>query len=59
MDILPSAVDIKSTFDSKKANVRSLLSTLNGNRADLQNLIQEYRSQGLDIKILTSEGKIL
>ena len=58
-NVKPSSVEIKSAFDSKKANVKQILLNLSGSRTDLQNLIQEYRSQGLDIKIFTFDGKTL
>jgi hypothetical protein len=57
-NVKPSSIDIKSPFDSKKANIKTWLTTFNGTRQDLQNLTQDYRNQGLDIKILSSDGKI-
>ena len=57
--VKPSAIDIKSSFDSKKPNVRQLFATLTGNRIEMQNLVQEYRSQGLDMKIFIFDGKTL
>jgi hypothetical protein len=58
-NVKTSSVEVKAVFDSKKQNVRQLLINLSGSRTDLQNLIQEYRTQGLDIKIFTFDGKTL
>lgn len=51
-------VEIKASFDSKKANVKKVFYSLNKTNAELESLVQEYRSQGLDIKILTYNGKV-
>lgn len=53
-----SKIDIKSGFESKKTNVKQIFHTLTKPMSELDNLIREYRSQGLDIKILTYTGKV-
>ncbi len=53
-----SKVDIKSSFETKKPNVRQIFHNLNKSTVELDNLIREYRSQGLDIRILTYNGKV-
>jgi hypothetical protein len=58
-NVKSSSVEVKAAFDSKKPNVRQLLLNLSGNKTELQNLIQEYRNQGLDIKIFTFDGKTM
>lgn len=51
-------VDIKANFDSKKPNIRKVFYTLNKPITELEALVQEYKTQGLDIKIMTSNGKV-
>ncbi len=53
-----SKIDIKSGFESKKINVRQIFHKLNKPMTELDNLVREYRSQGLDIKIMTYNGKV-
>lgn len=53
-----SKIDIKSSFTTKKPNVRQIFHTLTKSTVDLENLITEYRNQGLDIRILTYSGKV-
>ena len=56
--ISSTKVDIKANFDTKKPNVRQIFHNLTKSSIELENLINEYRSQGLDIKMLTYDGKV-
>lgn len=57
--ISSTKVDIKESFDTKKQNTRQIFYKLNKSYLELVGLISEYRAQGLDIKLLTYDGKIL
>jgi hypothetical protein len=50
-------VDIKTSFDTKKQNIKKIFYNLNKPNIELENLILEYRAQGLEIKMLTYNGK--
>ena len=41
-----SKIDIKSSFTTKKPNVRQIFHTLTKSTVELENLITEYRNQG-------------
>ena len=57
-NISSTKVDIKANFDTKKQNIRQIFHNLTKSTIELENLINEYRSQGLDIKMLTYDGKV-
>ena len=50
-------VEIKANFDTKKANIKKIFYTLSKSTAELENLVNEYKSQGLELKIFTYNGK--
>ncbi len=56
--ISSTKVDIKANFDTKKQNIRQIFHNLTKSSLELENLVNEYRSQGLDIKLLTYDGKV-
>ena len=56
--ITSTKVEIKANFDTKKQNIRQIFHNLTKSTLDLENLVNEYRSQGLDIKMLTYDGKV-
>lgn len=56
--ISSAKVDIKANFDTKKQNIRQIFHNLTKSSIELENLVNEYRNQGLDIKLLTYDGKV-
>ena len=57
-NISSTKIDIKANFDTKKQNIRQIFHNLTKSSLELENLVNEYRSQGLDIKMLTYDGKV-
>lgn len=57
-NIISNKVEIKANFDTKKQNIRQIFHNLTKSSIELENLVNEYRSQGLDIKMLTYDGKV-
>ena len=57
-NVTSAKVEIKANFDTKKQNIRQIFHNLTKSTVELENLVNEYRSQGLDIKMLTYDGKV-